>query len=273
MLSTHRRFKYAGSTRTGGHREYPDCTARSAWVGLTGACLVRQERAVFRQVDSSLIATTLIYEISSEPSGLDPATCFGASEVQCVPALFEALLSRDPETLEPRAGPGDALSSRRGPDGVHVFPARASESQRDETARRRRRTGTRRSWSDGRPVTADDFVCAWRRLADPALNGGNYAASLYPVANGKEITEGKARPETLGVRADDHFTLRVSLKAPAAHFLEGWRAGRSGRGSAPRNSAADRPGPQRAGCLPVALSPSRMEAIRPYRASEEPALL
>ena len=46
---------------------------------------------------------TLIYEIASEPSSLDPATAVGASEYCVMPALFESLLSRDPDTLEPRA--------------------------------------------------------------------------------------------------------------------------------------------------------------------------
>ena len=43
---------------------------------------------------------------------------------------------------------------------------------------------------------------------------------LYPLANAKEINEGKAKPETLGVVADGPFTLRVTLKSPAAHFFK-----------------------------------------------------
>jgi oligopeptide transport system substrate-binding protein len=135
-----------------------------------------------------------------------------------MPALFEALLSRDPQTFEPRAALATHyeisadlteftffLRGHPNPKGTKLPGAGGAPS----TA----------FWSDGRPVTADDFVHAWRRIADPA-NGSCYAASLYPVLNGKEITEGKARPETLGVRAADPFTLRVSLKAPAAHFLK-----------------------------------------------------
>src|SRR4051812_40673225 len=67
----------------------------------------------------------------------------------------------------------------------------------------------------------------WRRT-------GTYGSFLYPVANGKEIAEGKARPDTLGVRAIDDLTLHVTLTTPAAHFLQCHL--RPGRNSAPRRS-------------------------------------
>jgi len=72
-------------------------------------------------------------------------------------------------------------------------------------------------WSDGRPVTADDVVCSWQRSLDP-VNG--YSPALYPLANAREINEGKAKPETLGAVADSPYTLRVTLKAPTAHFFK-----------------------------------------------------
>ena len=147
--------------------------SRRAALGLSslGACLVRQERAVLRQ-DHSSRAPTLIYEIASEPSGLDPATCLGASESYIWPALFECLVSSDPVTLEPRAGLAthyqvDAglteftffLRGHRNPRGAKLP---GGDVEQDAAM-----------WSDGRPVTADDVVCAWRRLVDPALGGGN----------------------------------------------------------------------------------------------------
>ena len=74
-------------------------------------------------------------------------------------------------------------------------------------------------WSDGPPVTAGDFVVAWQRLTDPAL-GASFGALLYIPANGKEITEGKASLNKLGVCALDDFSLRVTLRTPTAHFLK-----------------------------------------------------
>jgi oligopeptide transport system substrate-binding protein len=161
---------------------------------------------------------TLVYEIAGEPGSLDPATCLGNTEVYVMPALFEALVSRHPETFEPIAG----LATHYELDASlteFTFFLRGHPSPTGTKLPGTSGASDAALWSDGRPVTADDFVCAWRRLVDPA-NGSTYASSLYPIANAREISEGKARPEALAVRADGDFMLRVSLKAPAAHFLK-----------------------------------------------------
>jgi ABC-type oligopeptide transport system substrate-binding subunit len=135
-----------------------------------------------------------------------------------MPALFEGLLSRDPDTLEP----GAALATHYEIDTSltsFTFFLRGHPNPGGTKLPGAGRAPNAALWSDGRPVIAGDFVHAWRRIADPA-SGGTNAALLYAVLNGKEITEGKLRQETLGVRAVDDFTLRVSLKAPAAHFLK-----------------------------------------------------
>ncbi len=72
-------------------------------------------------------------------------------------------------------------------------------------------------WSDGRPVTAHDFVFGWRRTIDPA-NGSSYAFILYAIENAEQINLGKLPVETLGVRAVDDFQLDVSLQRPVAYF-------------------------------------------------------
>ena len=51
-------------------------------------------------------------------------------------------------------------------------------------------------WSDGSPVTADDFVYSWRRLVDPAT-ASEYAYMLAPVTNAEDITAGKKKPDCL----------------------------------------------------------------------------
>jgi oligopeptide transport system substrate-binding protein len=72
-------------------------------------------------------------------------------------------------------------------------------------------------WSDGRPVTAQDFVFAYRRILDPATASG-YAYLLYLIRNGQAVNEGKAAPETLGVRALDDLTLELRLEHPAPYL-------------------------------------------------------
>ena len=74
-------------------------------------------------------------------------------------------------------------------------------------------------WSDGEPVTADDFVYAWRRAVDP-VSECEYAYQLWYIKNGEAITNGEASPEELGVKAVDEKTLEVELEAPCSYFLQ-----------------------------------------------------
>ena len=57
-------------------------------------------------------------------------------------------------------------------------------------------------WSNGDPVTAEDFVYALGRLEDPAT-GAEYASMLYVIKNAEAINSGKAKPEEIGARAID----------------------------------------------------------------------
>jgi oligopeptide transport system substrate-binding protein len=74
-------------------------------------------------------------------------------------------------------------------------------------------------WSDGRPVTAQDFIFAWQRLLDPKT-GATYAYNLWVVKNAHAISQGKLPPSALGVRAPDDKTLIVALEHPAAYLPE-----------------------------------------------------
>lgn len=72
-------------------------------------------------------------------------------------------------------------------------------------------------WSDGEPVTAHDFVYAWRRALDPAT-ASEYAYIMYGIENAEAINDGKAEVETLGVTATDEHTLEVRFTRPVPHF-------------------------------------------------------
>jgi oligopeptide transport system substrate-binding protein len=161
---------------------------------------------------------TLVYEIGSEPSGFDPATCLGISEAYIWPALVETLVSTDPDTLEPTAG----LATHYETDAKQTefkFFLRGHSHPRGAKLPGDHGPGTAAMWSDGRPVTGVDFVCAWRRLVDPVNASVNaYFAGL--VANAKDILAGKARPETLGISAPDELTVAITLESAAPHFLK-----------------------------------------------------
>lgn len=68
------------------------------------------------------------------------------------------------------------------------------------------------------PVTASDYVFAFRRILDPAMQSP-YAEDFSCIRNGSNIISGKAFPETAGVIAVDNYTLNISLDYPSAEFL------------------------------------------------------
>lgn len=72
-------------------------------------------------------------------------------------------------------------------------------------------------WSDGQPVTAHDFVFAWRKAVEPA-NASQYAFLIYPVKNAAAINRGELPAEALGVRAAGDRVLEVDLENPIAYF-------------------------------------------------------
>lgn len=75
------------------------------------------------------------------------------------------------------------------------------------------------TWSDGVPVTADDFVFSLRRILNPET-ASEYASLLYFIKGAQPVNEGSAAPETLGVRAVAPKVLEIQLEHPAPYILE-----------------------------------------------------
>lgn len=137
---------------------------------------------------------------AAEPETVDPHKTSTVYEAHVLRDLFEGLVMQDA-----KAGliPGAAESWTVSDDGkTYTFKLR--------------KDGV---WSDGTPVTSEDFVYAFHRLEDPKT-GAEYASMLYPVANAEEVNKGKAKPEEMGVKAIDANTLQITLKAPTPYFLE-----------------------------------------------------
>ncbi|GAB2781096.1 peptide ABC transporter substrate-binding protein [Halomonas shantousis] len=75
-------------------------------------------------------------------------------------------------------------------------------------------------WSDGEPVTAEDFVFGWRHLLDPK-SASKYAYNLYPVKNAKAVNTGKQPLDALGVESlDEGRTFRVTLEQATPYFVQ-----------------------------------------------------
>ncbi|NVY97148.1 peptide ABC transporter substrate-binding protein [Lactobacillus sp. DCY120] len=72
-------------------------------------------------------------------------------------------------------------------------------------------------WSNGDPVTAQDFVYAWKRTVDPKTKS-QYAYIFEGIANAKDISAGKKPVDTMGVKAIDDHTFQVNLEKPIPYF-------------------------------------------------------
>lgn len=135
-----------------------------------------------------------------EPEDLDPQVVSGVSEYRILSALFEGLLTPDPVDLHPI--PGVAQSWDVSEDGrIYTFHLR-------ENAR----------WSNGDPVTAQDFIFSYNRLLHANL-GAPYAYRLYAIKGAEAYHKGKTNDfSTLGIKALDDYTLQIELQEPLPYF-------------------------------------------------------
>jgi len=158
----------------------------------------------------------LTYEHLAEPETLDPTLAILTQEWTTIGALFEGLVTSHPLTLEPMAGMAthyqvNADSTQftfflRGHPHPLGTPLPDSDSLPEEFRHGHiaASPATPSKWSDGRVVTARDFVFSWKRLLNPATASPN-------LAYAKAIKD---------VRALDDFTLQVDLHSPTPFLLK-----------------------------------------------------
>lgn len=137
--------------------------------------------------------------IAAAPKTLDPHRATSAVETAVLLDLYEGLVTRN------AAGdpvPGVASEWTVSPDGLTVtFKLRPS------------------AWSNGEPVTAEDFVLSFRRLMEKST-ASPVAERLVVIRNAARVRAGRAAPEDLGARAIDDQTLEIRLEAPNAALPE-----------------------------------------------------
>ena len=143
-------------------------------------------------------ARTLQIGNGAEPLSLDPHQASGTWENRIIGDMLQGLTTDDPQG---RPIPGMATEWSTSPDGlVWTFKLRDAK------------------WSDGQPVTADDFVFAWQRIMT-TTPPAKYASILYVIKNAEKIYDGRIKDVTqLGVRAIDAKTLEVTLEHPAPYL-------------------------------------------------------
>jgi oligopeptide transport system substrate-binding protein len=137
---------------------------------------------------------TLIRNNGSEPETLDPALAESVGANNLTRDLFEGLTAND---AAGKTVPGVAESWKQADNTTWVFKLRKNAK-----------------WSNGDPVTADDFVFGIRRFVDPKT-ASTYAATFgHFLLNGAEVVKGSKPPTAIGVKAIDKQTLEIKTAFP-----------------------------------------------------------
>ena len=153
--------------------------------------------------------------IASEPETIDPGLISSVDGATYTNHQFETLMKYattgeqyqdDPSVLNTKIvnGMAESYTSVTNDDGTVTYTFTLRDAK----------------WSDGKPVTANDFVYGWRRLVDPAT-ASDYGYILDGiVVNATEVNGGSLTPDQLGVAALDDKTFQVTLIAESPYFLE-----------------------------------------------------
>jgi oligopeptide transport system substrate-binding protein len=135
----------------------------------------------------------------AEPKGLDPHQASGDPENQILGDMFIGLYTED---VNGKAVLGAAEKVETSKDGLTwTFTLRDHK------------------WSDGKPVTAADFVFAYRRVLDPVI-ASEYASIMFPIKNAEQVSTGKLKTDQLGVSAPNPKTFVITLEHPAPYLPE-----------------------------------------------------
>jgi oligopeptide transport system substrate-binding protein len=138
---------------------------------------------------------------ASEPQSIDPHVMSGSPEVNIARALYEGLVTINPVTLEMDPGVAERweFSSDRKVITFHLNP--------------------QARWSNGDPVTADDFDWSLRRSLHPDM-GNQVAYQLYPIMGAEAFSRGElADDDMLGVLPLGPHILQITLQHPDPYFL------------------------------------------------------
>ncbi len=173
----------------------------AAFLIAAGGAVCADGHATHPETGEALASDqTFTYRVGDESPSYDPGLVEDVDGADVVRDLFEGLMNQD------AAGnliPGVATGYEVSDDNLtYTFTLRDNAK-----------------WSNGDPVTAGDFVYAWKRAADPAL-GSPYAwyIELMSIENASAVIAGDMDPSELAVTAVDDTTLEVRLAQPLPYF-------------------------------------------------------
>jgi len=136
----------------------------------------------------------------TEVASLDPQKTQGVPESHVIRELLEGLVNQD---ANGNTIPGVAETWETTDNKTFTFHLRKDAK-----------------WSNGDPVTAEDFVYSFKRAVDPATASPySWYLEMTTMKNADEIIAGKADKETLGVKALDDYTFQVELETAVPYFV------------------------------------------------------
>ena len=139
--------------------------------------------------------------IKAEPPSLHPGTSTDTTSSAVLDQVFEGLTRMNLDG-EPEEAMAESIEVSE--DGLtYTFKIR-------EDAK----------WSNGDPVTAEDFEYAWKWVLDPENPDADYAYLLYVIKGAQDAKENGASLDDIGVTVEDEKTLVVELEQPTDYFLE-----------------------------------------------------
>lgn len=138
----------------------------------------------------------LYFGNGTEPQSVDPHVLSGSPEVNLASAVFEPILGRNPHTLAIEPGVAERWEFNADRTAVTFY------------------LNPEARWSNGDPLTAEDFRWSWQRALTPAL-GNTMANSLFVIKGAEDFHHGRnPDPNSLGVHVIDKHTLLVELAYP-----------------------------------------------------------
>ncbi|MEE0932355.1 peptide ABC transporter substrate-binding protein [Clostridium sp. D43t1_170807_H7] len=149
---------------------------------------------------STEVKQEIIYNLGADPQTIDPVLNTAIDGSNIIVNAFECLMVlNDKNEAEPAAAESYEVSD----DGlVYTFKLRENGK-----------------WSDGQPVTANDFYYAWMRGMDKNT-AAEYCYQFFYIKNAEKYYNGEVSADEVGLKVLDDYTLEITLEAPTAYFTQ-----------------------------------------------------
>lgn len=177
---------------------FAGCSSNTAGQNTTPSQQAQQPQPTPAQPSPATAEPQILHMNAAEPETLDSGMSNDVISGAFIRSLYDSLVRLDKDGKPANSVASDIKVSDD--KKVYTFTLRDSK------------------WSNGEPVTANDFAFAWKRTLDPKTASGS-AYKYYPIKNARAYYQGKAKVEDVGIKVPDDKTLEVTLENPTPYFL------------------------------------------------------